>query len=90
MDSRSFHLFLFICLCFCAHSQQSIALRFNFNDQFVADVDAGNSCFNRVAGEVGSYGSPHNFSMDYTCNYRLFKEPVPMDQPRYEWKIKRI
>ena len=62
----------------------------NFNDQFVADVDAGNSCFNRVAGEVGSYGSPHNFSMDYTCNYRLFKEPVPMDQPRYEWKIKRI
>jgi len=61
-----------------------------FNDQFAADVDAGNSCFDRVAGEVGSYGKPSDFSMDYMCNYRLTKEPVPMDQPRYEWKIKRI
>ena len=77
-------------LAFLISGVASYAPLNNFNDQFVADVDAGNSCFNRVAGEVGSYGSPHNFSMDFTCNYRLFKEPVPMDQPRYEWKIKRI
>ena len=61
-----------------------------FNDQFAMSVDSGDSCWDRVAGEVGSYGKPSDFSMDYMCNYRLMKEPVPMDQPRYEWKIKRI
>lgn len=77
-------------LAFLISGVASYAPLNNFNDQFAMDVDAGNSCFNRVAGEVGSYGSPQDFSMDFMCNYRLFKEPVPMDQPRYEWKIKRI
>jgi hypothetical protein len=59
-----------------------------FNDQFAADVDAGNSCFDRVAGEVGSYGKPSDFSMDYMCNYRIYMEEVPSTSTK--WKIKRI
>ena len=39
-----------------------------FNNQFAADVDAGKSCYDRVAGEVGSYGSPQDFSLDALCN----------------------
>ena len=35
MVKRAFQSFLLICLFFCARSQQSNAIRFNFNDQFV-------------------------------------------------------
>ena len=59
-----------------------------FNNQFAMDVDAGNSCFDRVAGEVGSYGKPSDFSMDYMCNYRIHMEEVPSTSTK--WKIKRI
>ena len=41
------------------------------NTEFAKRVDAGQSCFNRVAGEPGSYGSPLNYSLDLLCRYRL-------------------
>jgi hypothetical protein len=58
-----------------------------FNDQFAMDVDSGNSCFDRVSGDVGSYGKPSDFSMDYMCNYRIHMEEVPSTSTK--WKIKR-
>jgi hypothetical protein len=61
----------------------------NYNNKFAMDVDRGDSCFDRVSGIEGSYGGPHEFSMDLLCNYRLHKEPVAMDEPQYKWTIKR-
>jgi hypothetical protein len=29
------------------------------------------SCWYRIDGEVGSYGSPHNYSLDLLCRYRV-------------------
>ena len=46
----------------------------NFNTKFAVSVDAGDSCFDRVSGTPGSYGSPENYSLDLLCNYRLVKE----------------
>jgi len=46
----------------------------NFNTKFAVGVDAGDSCFDRVSGTPGSYGSPEDYSLDLLCNYRLVKE----------------
>ena len=43
------------------------------NTEFAKRVDSARSCFYRVAGEPGSYGNPHNYSLDLLCNYRLVK-----------------
>ena len=43
----------------------------NFNTKFAMRVDAGKSCFDRVSGTPGTYGNPHNYSLDPLCNYRL-------------------
>ena len=59
-----------------------------FNDQFAADVDAGKSCFDRVSGEVGSYGKPSDFSMDALCNYRLKSKDVPSTSRK--WYLERL
>jgi len=45
-----------------------------FNHDFAVSVDAGDSCFDRVSGTPGTYGSPENYSLDLLCNYRLVKE----------------
>ena len=59
-----------------------------FNEQFAMDVDAGKSCFDRVGGEVGSYGKPSDFSMDYMCNYRLKSKEVPSTSRK--WYLERL
>ncbi len=43
------------------------------NTEFAKRVDASpsQSCSYRVAGEPGSYGGPHNYSLDLLCRYRL-------------------
>ena len=43
----------------------------DFNTKFAIRVDLGKSCFDRVSGTPGSYGNPHNYSLDPLCNYRL-------------------
>jgi hypothetical protein len=43
------------------------------NTEFAKRVDAVQSCFYRVDGEKGSYGSPHNYSLDPLCRYRMTK-----------------
>ena len=44
------------------------------NTEFAKRVDSVQSCFYRVDGEPGSYGSPEDYSLDLLCNYRLVKE----------------
>ena len=46
----------------------------NFNTKFAVGVDAGDSCFDRISGTPGTYGSPEDYSLDLLCNYRLVKE----------------
>jgi hypothetical protein len=43
------------------------------NTEFAKRVDAVQSCWYRIDGEPGSYGNPHNYSLDLLCNYRLSK-----------------
>jgi len=42
-----------------------------FNEAFAHRVDAGRSCFTRVAGEPGTYGVPSNYDLDPLCNWRV-------------------
>ena len=42
-----------------------------YNDRFAVRVDAGQGCFNRVSGDEGVYGGPHEFNLDPLCNYRI-------------------
>ena len=58
-----------------------------FNTAFAQHVDAGNSCFDRVGGEVGSYGKPSDFSMDLLCNWRL--KQVTKEGTYKEWVLER-
>ena len=58
-----------------------------FNMEFARSVDAGNSCFDRIGGEVGSYGKPSDFSMDLLCNWR-FKQ-VTKEGTYKEWVLER-
>ena len=59
-----------------------------FNDQFAMDVDSGDSCWDRVGGEVGSYGKPSDFGMDALCNYRLKSKDVPSTSRK--WYLERL
>jgi hypothetical protein len=43
----------------------------DINTAFAQRVDAVQSCWYRIDGEVGSYGSPHNYSLDLLCRYRV-------------------
>ena len=58
-----------------------------FNTEFARSVDAGNSCFDRIGGEVGSYGKPSDFSMDLLCNWRL--KQVTKEGTDKEWVLER-
>ncbi len=55
----------------------------NFNTKFAAGVDSGDSCWDRVGGEPGTYGSFENYSLDLLCNWRLKKEVVTKDVTKY-------
>jgi len=59
-----------------------------FNEEFVAAVDSGDSCWNRVGGEPGTYITPHHFSLSPTCNYTLRRIPDGMKQA-YRWVLER-
>jgi hypothetical protein len=41
------------------------------NSEFAARVDAVESCWYRVSGEPGAYGSPEDYSLDLLCRYRV-------------------
>jgi hypothetical protein len=43
----------------------------DINTVFAQRVDAMESCWYRIDGEPGSYGSPHNYSLDLLCRYRI-------------------
>ena len=58
-----------------------------FNTEFARSVDAGDSCFNRVGGEVGTYGKPSDYSLDLICNYRL--RQVTKEGTYKEWHLER-
>ena len=58
-----------------------------YNDRFAVRVDSGKSCWDRVSGEVGVYGGPHEFTMDLACNYRLKKTVVKEDVTK--WSLER-
>ena len=58
-----------------------------FNTEFAQNVDAGNSCFDRVGGEVGSYSKPSDFSLDLVCNWRL--KQVTKEGTYKEWVLER-
>lgn len=59
----------------------------DFNNHWAIEVDRGESCWTRVSGIEGAYGSPEDFTLDLLCNYRLHKETVTKDVST--WTIKR-
>ena len=58
-----------------------------YNERFALRVDAGRSCFDRIGGEVGSYGSPGDFDLDPACNYRL--ETYQVEDTVTKWRLIR-
>ena len=42
-----------------------------YNDAFAYSVDHNQSCWTRVGGTHGTYGSPEDYTLDPVCNYRL-------------------
>ena len=58
-----------------------------YNNRFAHRVDAGRSCYNRIGGEVGSYGSPSDFDLDPACNYRL--ETYQVEDTVTKWRLIR-
>ena len=58
-----------------------------YNTNFAATVDSGHSCFDRVGGEVGTYGGPGDYSLDLLCNYRL--QSYQMEGPITKWRLIR-
>ena len=58
-----------------------------FNKAFAHSVDSGDSCFNRIGGEVGTYGKPSDYSLDLICNYRL--KQVTKEGTYKEWVLER-
>jgi hypothetical protein len=59
----------------------------DYNTKFAMAVDAGDSCFDRIGGEVGSYGVPGDFDLDPLCNYRL--ETYEMEDTVTKWRLIR-
>ena len=59
----------------------------NLNEQFAMNVDSGKSCFSRVSGTAGEYGSPEDYSLDLLCNYRL--ESFLVESTERKWRIVR-
>ena len=41
------------------------------NQQWAIGVDSGDSCWDRIGGQPGTYITPHHFSLDPTCNYKI-------------------
>ena len=57
------------------------------NDAFAYRVDHNDSCWDRVGGVRGSYGSPEDYSLDLLCNWRLKK--VATTGEITEWQLVR-
>jgi len=58
-----------------------------WNNRFVHRVDAGRSCWDRIGGTVGEYGSPENYTLDLACNYRL--ESYTEEDTVTKWRLIR-
>ena len=58
-----------------------------FNHDFSVNVDAGDSCWDRVSGTPGIYGQPSDYSLDLLCNYKLTHETVNKDVK--VWRLSR-
>ncbi len=58
-----------------------------YNDSFAMAVDAGDSCFDRIGGEVGSYGVPGDFELDPLCNYRI--QTYEVEDTVTKWRLIR-
>jgi len=41
------------------------------NQSWAIGVDSGDSCWDRIGGEPETYVTPHHFSLDPTCNYKI-------------------
>jgi len=54
-----------------AHTVIPVNILNRLNNEFSHRVDHGKSCFDRVGGIAGTYGSPQDYSLDLLCNYRL-------------------
>jgi hypothetical protein len=58
-----------------------------FNTEFAYRVDHNDSCWDRIGGVHGSYGSPEDYSLDLLCNWRLKK--VATTGEITEWQLVR-
>ena len=59
----------------------------DYNTNFAAAVDSGDSCWDRVDGTVNHYGSPSDYSLDLLCNYRL--EHYTEEGTVKKWRLTR-
>ena len=58
-----------------------------WNNRFSHRVDSGRSCWDRIDGTVGEYGSPENYTLDLACNYRL--ESYTEEDTVTKWRLIR-
>lgn len=59
------------------------------NEGFTMQVDTGNSCWDRVGGEVGTYGKPSDYSLDLMCNWRIKKYEKVEEVKTTGWELVR-
>jgi len=77
-----------IAMSWAAHTAIPVSAAVDrFNAEFVAAVDAGDSCFDRIGGDVGSYGSPGDFDLDPLCNYRI--QTYEVEDTVTKWRLIR-
>ena len=55
------------------------------NHDFTKRVDSGDSCWDRVSGTPGTYGSPEDYTLDISCNYRLKKVSQEGTHEVWQW-----
>ena len=73
---------------YMGHTALPIADALNdYNTKFAMSVDAGDSCFDRIGGEVGSYGVPGDFDLDPMCNYRI--QTYEVEDTVTKWRLIR-
>jgi hypothetical protein len=73
---------------YMGHTALPIADALNdYNTKFAMSVDAGDSCFDRIGGEIGSYGVPGDFELDALCNYRI--QTYEVEDTVTKWRLIR-
>ena len=56
-----------------------------YNAAFANRVDHNQSCFTRTGGTPGTYGSPEDYTLDISCNYRLKKVSQEGTHEVWQW-----